>query len=90
VVEIVYAEPQRTLLKRLSLPQGARVADALLLAAGDVQLSGVDLGRATLGIHGQVVQREQILRDGDRIEIYRPLAQDPKTARRKRAGRNRA
>jgi putative ubiquitin-RnfH superfamily antitoxin RatB of RatAB toxin-antitoxin module len=32
-----------------------------------------------------VVQRDQLFRDGDRIEIYRPLAQDPKAARRKRA-----
>jgi uncharacterized protein len=84
-IEIVYAEPQRALAKTLSLPQGAQVADALLLAAEDAQFSKIDLGRATLGIHGQVVQRDQLLRDGDRIEIYRPLAQDPKAARRKRA-----
>jgi putative ubiquitin-RnfH superfamily antitoxin RatB of RatAB toxin-antitoxin module len=87
LIEMVYAEPQRAIVKPLSLPQGARVADALELAAADADFSRIDLGNAGLGIHGQVVQRDQLLRDGDRVEIYRPLAQDPKAARRKRAGR---
>ena len=85
VVEIVYAEAQRAVVKSLSLPQGARLADALLLAAQDAELKGIDLNRAPLGIFGQPVQRDQLLSDGDRIEIYRPLAEDPKIARRKRA-----
>jgi putative ubiquitin-RnfH superfamily antitoxin RatB of RatAB toxin-antitoxin module len=85
LVEIVYAQPQRATVKALSLPQGARVADALLMAAADARLLQIDLGHATLGIHGQVVTRDQVLSDGDRIEIYRPLVEDPKLARRKRA-----
>ena len=84
-VELVYAEPQRALVKSYSLPQGARVADALHRAAQDRQWMPIDLEGATLGIHGQVVGRDQVLSDGDRIEIYRPLAEDPKSARRKRA-----
>jgi uncharacterized protein len=89
-VEIVYAEPQCAIVKALSLPHGARVADALLLATQLTELTSIDLERAALGIHGQVVQRDQVLSDGDRIEIYRPLAEDPKTARRKRARSGRA
>ncbi len=85
MVEIVYAEAQRSVVKSLSLPQGARLADALLLAAQDAELQGIDFNRAPLGIFGQLVQRDQVLSDGDRIEIYRPLAEDPKIARRKRA-----
>jgi uncharacterized protein len=90
MVEIVYAEPRRSVVRQLTLPQGARVADALLLAAQDAQLARIDLEAAALGVHGQVVQRDQALSDGDRIEIYRPLAEDPKTARRKRARGGRA
>jgi len=85
MVEIVYAEAQRSVVKSLSLPQGARLADALLLGAQDAELQGIDFNRAPLGIFGQLVQRDQVLSDGDRIEIYRPLAEDPKIARRKRA-----
>jgi len=85
VVEIVYAEAQRAVVKSLSLPRGSRLADALLLAAQDAQLQGLDLSCTPLGIFGQLAQRDQVLNDGDRIEIYRPLAEDPKIARRKRA-----
>jgi len=85
VVEIVYAEAQRAVVKSLSLPQGSRLEDALLLAARDADFRGVDFNRAQLGIFGQLVQRDQLLSDGDRIEIYRPLAEDPKIARRRRA-----
>jgi uncharacterized protein len=85
VVEIVYAEAQRAVVRSLSLPQGARLADALLLAERDEELQGIDFSRVPLGIFGQRVQRDQVLSDGDRIEIYRPLAQDPKIARRERA-----
>jgi uncharacterized protein len=89
-IEIVYAEPHRARDLALSLPPGARVADALQLAARDAEWASIVLGAAALGIHGQLVQRDQALNDGDRIEIYRPLAEDPKTARRKRARGSRA
>lgn len=86
VVEIVYAEAQRAVVKSLSLPQGANLEQAMLLAAQDADFKGVDLSGAALGVFGRLARRDQVLNDGDRIEIYRPLAQDPKSARRKRAG----
>jgi putative ubiquitin-RnfH superfamily antitoxin RatB of RatAB toxin-antitoxin module len=87
-VEIVYAQPQRSLVKHLSLPPGAVIADALLLAAADREFSGIDLSGSALGIFGKVAHRDQLLRDGDRIEIYRPLAEEPRLARRKRVSKS--
>jgi hypothetical protein len=87
-IEIAYAEPQRVILKSVRLPEGARVADALHRAALDPDFAGVDLG-ASFGIFGRPVRAEQILHDGDRLEIYRPLAADPKIARRQRAKQTR-
>jgi putative ubiquitin-RnfH superfamily antitoxin RatB of RatAB toxin-antitoxin module len=86
-VEIVYAQTQRAIAKSLKVPQGARIADALALAAADQEFLGVDLGRAVVGIFGKVAARDQLLKEGDRIEIYRPLLEEPKLARRKRASR---
>jgi uncharacterized protein len=86
-IEIVYAQPQRSVVKRLSMPQGTLIADALKLAAADRDFFGIDLSGSAVGIFGKVVQRDQPLKDGDRIEIYRPLAEEPKLARRKRASR---
>ena len=84
-VEIVYAQPQRSIAKSLSLPPGALIADALKLAAQADDFQDMDLASATVGIFGQVASRDRPLKDGDRIEIYRPLLEEPKLARRTRA-----
>jgi uncharacterized protein len=83
-VEIVFAQPQRARILTLSLEPGATVADALKRAGGSAEFAGLNLSDAPVGIFGRIVSREQLLKPGDRLEIYRPLAADPKTARRKR------
>jgi putative ubiquitin-RnfH superfamily antitoxin RatB of RatAB toxin-antitoxin module len=84
-IEIAYAEPQRDIVKTLSLPAGSRVADALRLAALDPDFTGMDLANSPVGIFGRLIRPDEVLKAGDRIEIYRPLAADPKIARRARA-----
>jgi hypothetical protein len=84
-VEIVYAEPERSVVKSLSVAQGAVIADALSLLAADQDFLGIDLHGSAVGIFGKVAHRQQPLKDGDRIEIYRPLLEEPKLARRRRA-----
>lgn len=70
--------PRRVLESKLDLPQGATVADALrgcgLAAAAD----------ETVGVWGRRAELSQVLRDGDRVELVRPLQVDPKVARRER------
>ncbi|WP_424682386.1 RnfH family protein [Frateuria sp. YIM B11624] len=83
VVEVVLALPQRMLLKRLALAAGATVADAI--AAIDLGDDAALVDPQRLGIFGKRVPPGQALRDGDRVEIYRPLVLDPKEARRRRA-----
>jgi putative ubiquitin-RnfH superfamily antitoxin RatB of RatAB toxin-antitoxin module len=87
-IEIVYAEPQRGIVKILRLPPGSRIADALRLAAVDPDFAGVDFAFAPFGIFGRAARADDTLQEGDRIEIYRPLAADPKEARRARAKRS--
>lgn len=76
-VEVVCALPQRADHVSVELPAGATVRDALCAA-------GCDLTNA-VGIFGKRVMLDQPLAEGDRVEIYRPLAMDPKEARRLRA-----
>ena len=83
VVEVVLALPQRMLLKRLALAAGATVADAI--AAIDLGDDAALVDPQRLGIFGKRVPPGQALRDGDRVEIYRPLVLDPKEALRRRA-----
>jgi uncharacterized protein len=84
-VEVVYAEPQRVILKTLRLEPGSCVADALRSAALDPEFAGVDMANSAIGIFGRLTRAEHSLQEGDRIEIYRPLTADPKVARRARA-----
>jgi uncharacterized protein len=88
-VEIVYAQAQaqRSISKSLRLSPGATMADALAEAAADPNFRGVDLMDSPVGIFGKVARRDVALQDGDRIEIYRPLLEEPKLARRKRSSR---
>ena len=83
-IEIIYAQPQHSITKALQLAPGSTIADALAAAAADADFIGVDLALAAVGIFGKVARREQALKNGDRIEIYRPLLDEPKLARRKR------
>ena len=87
-VEVIYALRDRQILLALEVEEGttARLA---------VERSGIlhcypeiDLARAGLGVFGRVVSPDTPLRDGDRVEIYRPLIADPKEARSTRAGRS--
>jgi uncharacterized protein len=86
-IEVVYAHPQHSISKALRLEQGATIADALGAAARDAAFSGVDLENSPVGIFGKLAGRDLTLNDGDRIEIYRPLMEEPKLARRQRASK---
>jgi putative ubiquitin-RnfH superfamily antitoxin RatB of RatAB toxin-antitoxin module len=84
-VEVVYAVAGGHDAAFVDLPPGATVGDALAASGIGERHPGVDL--SLLGIFGRRVGREARLVDGDRVEVYRPLALDPKEARRRRARR---
>ncbi|MHC1479145.1 RnfH family protein [Frateuria aurantia] len=86
-VEVAYALPQRQWVWKLELPAGATVEDAVRASGLREAWPDVDLDRLTLGVYAQRVMPGQRLKDGDRVEIYRPLQCDPMRARRLRAGR---
>ena len=85
-IEIVYGLADRQVLKSMTVAEGTTIREAALKSGLEVEFPELDLQQAPLGIFGKVVKDETVLRDGDRIEVYRPLLIDPKEARRKRAG----
>ena len=85
-VEVAYAEPARQFLRRLQLPADATVADAIA-ASGFTHEFLIDSATLVAGVWSKTVARDARLRDGDRVELYRPLKADPKDARRRRADR---
>jgi putative ubiquitin-RnfH superfamily antitoxin RatB of RatAB toxin-antitoxin module len=84
-VSVVHAEPERVFAAEFSLPQGATVADAIESSGIRAARPDIDVRDDRLGIFSRKVSPDTRLRDGDRVEIYRPLLIDPKEARRKRA-----
>lgn len=83
-VEVVYALAAAQARVTLELPDGASVGDAVA-ASGLAAQYQPQSGLWRFGIGGRQVQAIRRLRDGDRVEILRPLAADPKEARRLRA-----
>lgn len=88
VVEVAYAEPDRQFLRRVELAEGATVAEAIA-ASGIERDAGISAADHACGIWSKAVARDERVRDGDRVEIYRPLVIDPKESRRRRAERAR-
>jgi uncharacterized protein len=81
---VVFAMPDRQWIWQVEMPDAGTVADALRLAqarAGDLQVPW----DADVGIFGELCDRAAVPREGDRIEVYRPLRLDPKESRRARA-----
>lgn len=84
-IEVVYALPEKQIVRQMNLREGTTVEQAVKLSGILPRFPEIDLLKNKLGIYGKVVPPTTVLRDRDRIEIYRPLRVDPKEARRKRA-----
>jgi putative ubiquitin-RnfH superfamily antitoxin RatB of RatAB toxin-antitoxin module len=89
-IEVVYARPHGAIQRTYELPAAATVGDALSAAGADPAFVGIDVEVSSIGVFGAPARREQPLHPGDRVEIYRPLALDPKAARRARVQQARA
>jgi len=83
-IEVVYARPERQRVVVLPLTEGLTVMEAVR-ASGLLEEFALDPADLPLGIHGRKVDGGRLLRAGDRVEIYRPLAADPREARRRSA-----
>ncbi len=88
-VEVAYALPHKQAILALAVPEGTSALEAARRSGITDRFEGIDLDNAKLGIFGKPVSPEQALREGDRVEIYRPLIADPKEVRKARAARNR-
>ena len=84
-IEVVYALPDEQILLKRSVPAETTVAAAIQTSGILDKHPEIDLTKNKLGIFGKLTKADVVLRDKDRIEIYRPLIADPKEIRRKRA-----
>ena len=84
-VEIIYALPDTATSLSIEVAEGTTAEQAVLQSGIAEKCPEIDLTNLTLGVRNRTVKSHQVLKEGDRIEIYRPLIADPKAARRQRA-----
>ena len=84
-VEVVYALPQKQYLQRVTLDEGATVEQAIQESGLLMLRDDIDLSKNKVGIYSRPAKLQDVVNDGDRVEIYRPLIADPKELRRQRA-----
>jgi putative ubiquitin-RnfH superfamily antitoxin RatB of RatAB toxin-antitoxin module len=87
-VEVIYALPDRQEIVPLDLPAGSTLGDAVEASGLAGKYPQIDLASGKFGIFAKPARTDTPLRDRDRVEIYRPLIADPKTARAARAGKS--
>ncbi|WP_050658447.1 RnfH family protein [Gallaecimonas pentaromativorans] len=84
-VEVAYAEPERQALIALKVVEGATVQEVIERSGILGRFSDLDLAKNDVGIWSRSCKLSDKVREGDRVEIYRPLTADPKDIRRRRA-----
>ena len=84
-IEVAYALPRKQVLLSLEVPEGITVERAIQQSGVISQFPEIDLATNKVGIFSKPVPLTTVLRDRDRVEIYRALIADPKEIRRQRA-----
>lgn len=87
-ITVVYALPDRQIIRELELDAGGDIGTALRASGLLDEFPEIEGDKLPVGIFGRVTTWNSALEPGDRVEIYRTLKLEPKEARRKRAGRN--
>ena len=82
-ISVTYAEPTRQRWLELEVAEESSAEEAIRLSGLLKQFPEIDLEENKIGIFGRVVKPEQPLKEGDRVEIYRPITADPETVERR-------
>ena len=84
-VEVAYARPDTQVIVPLDVEPGTTAVAAIEQSGILYIFPEIDMSTVKVGIFGKVCPKDQVLRDKDRVEIYRPLIADPKQVRKQRA-----
>lgn len=84
-VEVAYARPDEQVIIAVEVDSGTTLEQAIQLSGIVQQFPEIEIGKNKTGIFGKIAKPDTVLREMDRVEIYRPLIADPKESRRRRA-----
>jgi putative ubiquitin-RnfH superfamily antitoxin RatB of RatAB toxin-antitoxin module len=86
-VYVAYATPQREFIHPMRVAPGTTIGQAIEQSGVLASFPEINLVTQPVGVYGKKKTLDTVLRERDRIEIYRPLVADPKDSRRKRAAK---
>lgn len=84
-VEVAYARPDEQVILALQAQEGFTALAAIEASGILAKFPEIDLKLNKIGVFGKLIKPDTVLRDNDRVEIYRKLIADPKEVRRRRA-----
>ena len=84
-VEVAYATPDEQIIKTINIDAGTTAEAAINLSGLLNRFPAINLNENKIGVFGKAIKKDLVLKEGDRVEIYRPLIADPKEIRRQRA-----
>ena len=84
-VEVAYATPEKQVILPVNVEAGTTIGGAIVQSGIMMEFPDLDIEHSDVGIFGKAVSPGQVLQEGDRVEIYRPLKADPKEVRKARA-----
>lgn len=85
LIEVAYALPKKQLIIPVKVTMGTTAEQAIKISGIIKKFPDIDLSINQIGIFGKLTKLDHVMRERDRIEIYRPLIADPKEIRRQRA-----
>jgi uncharacterized protein len=89
-VYVSYAVEQREFIRTMQVEQGTTIGQAIEQSGVLEAFPDINLATAPVGIYAKKKTLDTVLRERDRVEIYRPLVADPKDSRRRRAAKKEA
>jgi len=90
IVEVAYALPDKQSLVSLEVEEGTTIQEAIEASGVLDTYDQIDLTRDRVGIFSKFATLDTVLREKDRVEIYRPLIADPKKVRKERAAKGKS
>ena len=88
-VEVAYALPEKQMIIPLTVAVGSTLFEVAVQSKIVEHFSGLELETATMGVFAKIEKtpKPRVIQAGERVEIYRPLINDPKEARKARAAK---
>lgn len=83
-IGVCYAHAEQQVWMRLEVPDNSRVEEAIRHSGILKRFPEIDLSKQKVGIFGKLVKLDSEVKEGDRIEIYRPITADLKTVKRRK------